>query len=108
MKETGRNDVTALPYGINTVSLLAFIFLVMGPVYQTTKDANLAWHVGIFACFLNGAFEVVCAFFGSWIRRNTPRAALLSALAGIAITFIAWVLFFKSLRILPSPWFRCC
>jgi AGZA family xanthine/uracil permease-like MFS transporter len=89
MKETGRNDVTALPYGINTVSLLAFIFLVMGPVYQTTKDANLAWRVGIFACFLNGAFEVVCAFFGSWIRRNTPRAALLSALAGIAITFIA-------------------
>jgi len=89
MKETGRDDVTALPYGINTVSLLAFIFLVMGPVYQATKDSNLAWHVGIFACFLNGVFEVACAFFGNWIRRNTPRAALLSALAGIAITFIA-------------------
>jgi adenine/guanine/hypoxanthine permease len=100
MKETGRTDVTALPYGINTVSLLAFIFLVMGPVYQATKDANLAWHVGIFACFLNGVFEVVCAFFGNWIRRNTPRAALLSALAGIAITFIAMGFVFQ---IFASP-----
>jgi AGZA family xanthine/uracil permease-like MFS transporter len=100
MKETGRNDVTALPYGINTVSLLAFIFLVMGPVYQSTGNADLAWHAGVFACFLNGLFELVCAFFGNWIRRHTPRAALLSALAGIAITFIAMGFVFQ---IFASP-----
>jgi AGZA family xanthine/uracil permease-like MFS transporter len=100
MRTTGRNDVTALPYGINTVSLMAFIFLVMGPVYQATKDADLAWNVGIFACFLNGIFEVVCAFFGDWIRRHTPRAALLSALAGIAVTFIAMGFVFQ---IFASP-----
>src|SRR5262245_15221511 len=47
MRQTGRTDVTALPYGINTVSLMAFIFLVMGPVYQATKDVDLAWNVGI-------------------------------------------------------------
>ncbi len=29
---TGRRDVTALPYGINTVSLFAYVFLVMLPV----------------------------------------------------------------------------
>src|SRR5689334_20386823 len=28
-RQTGRQDVTALPYGINTVSLFAFIFLIM-------------------------------------------------------------------------------
>jgi AGZA family xanthine/uracil permease-like MFS transporter len=89
MRTTGRTDVTALPYGINTVSLLAFVFLVMGPIYQSTKDAQLAWHVGLFACLLNGLFELACAFVGDWVRRHTPRAALLSALAGIAITFIA-------------------
>jgi adenine/guanine/hypoxanthine permease len=100
MRATGRTDVTALPYGINTVSLMAFIFLVMGPVYQSTKDADLAWNVGIFACFLNGIFEVVCAFFGDWIRRHTPRAALLSALAGIAVTFIAMGFVFQ---IFASP-----
>ena len=31
-RATGRHDVTALPYGINTVSLFAFVFLVMLPV----------------------------------------------------------------------------
>lgn len=89
MRKTGRTDVTALPYGINTVSLLAFVFLVMGPIYQSTHDANLAWQAGIFACCLNGLMEIVCAFFGDWVRSHTPRAALLSALAGIAITFIS-------------------
>ena len=44
MRQTGRTDVTALPYGINTPSLFAYIFLVMGPVYQETRDPTLAWH----------------------------------------------------------------
>src|SRR5437879_5744701 len=34
--QTGRSDVTALPYGINTPSVVAFIFLIMGPIYQQT------------------------------------------------------------------------
>jgi AGZA family xanthine/uracil permease-like MFS transporter len=89
MQATGRTDVTALPYGINTVSLLAFVFLVMGPIYRATNNPELAWQAGTFGCFLNGLMEVVCAFFGDWVRRHTPRAALLSALAGIAITFIS-------------------
>ena len=41
-RRTLRRDVTALPYGINTVSLFAFIFFVMFPVYQDTKDPELA------------------------------------------------------------------
>lgn len=88
-KGTGRDDVTALPYGINTVSLIAFITFIMGPVYQRTKDADLAWKAGLFACFISGVMEIIGAFVGDWLRRNSPRAALLSSLAGIAITFIA-------------------
>src|SRR5689334_10936388 len=38
-----RKNVTALPFGINTVSLLAFVYLVMGPVYSETGDSDLAW-----------------------------------------------------------------
>ncbi|HAM70768.1 MAG TPA: permease [Verrucomicrobiales bacterium] len=86
---TGRSDVTALPYGINTPSVMAFLFLVMGPVYQETKDPEAAWRAGLLACFLSGVMEIVGAFCGDWLRRHTPRAALLSALAGIAMTFIA-------------------
>jgi AGZA family xanthine/uracil permease-like MFS transporter len=89
MAKTGRDDITALPYGINTVSLVTYVFLIMGPVYQQTNDPELTWRVGLFACLISGIMEVAGAFVGDWIRRHTPRAALLSALAGIAITFIA-------------------
>ena len=94
-QETRRKDVTALPYGINTVSLLAFIFFVMHPVYLETGDADLAWKVGLLACFLSGVIELLGAFVAERIRRVTPRAALLSALAGIAITFISMDFLFR-------------
>ncbi len=86
---TGRSDVTALPYGINTPSLVTFLFVVMAPVYQQTGDADLAWRVGLFACVISGLVEFSGAFVADYLRRWTPRAALLSALAGIAITFIS-------------------
>src|SRR5262249_59709087 len=57
------------------------------PIYQETKDPVWAWKVGLVACFLNGVIEILCAFVAESVRRVTPRAALLSALAGIAITF---------------------
>jgi AGZA family xanthine/uracil permease-like MFS transporter len=88
-RETGREDVTALPYGINTVTLFAFVFFIMVPIYQETKDPVWAWKVGLVACFLNGVIEIIGAFIAESVRRVTPRAALLSALAGIAITFIS-------------------
>ncbi len=88
-KREKRDDITALPYGINTVSLIAFIFLIMAPLYEETKNTKLVWQAGIFACFLSGIIEIIGAFAGNWLRKVTPRAALLSALAGIAITFIA-------------------
>jgi len=48
----GRDDVTALPYGINTVSLFAFVFFVMLPVKISTGSAEAAWRAGIAACFV--------------------------------------------------------
>ena len=99
-KASGRDDVTALPYGINTPSLLAFLFLIMGPIYQETKDPNLVWQAGIFACLMSGVLETAGAFLGEWLRRHTPRAALLASLAGIALTFIALGFIFQ---IFASP-----
>jgi AGZA family xanthine/uracil permease-like MFS transporter len=37
---TGRQDVTALPYGINTVSLFAYVFLVMLPVKLAARQTS--------------------------------------------------------------------
>jgi AGZA family xanthine/uracil permease-like MFS transporter len=95
--QTGRSDVCALPYGINTVSLFAYVFLVMLPVKlaaiesgeSPAQAAETAWRVGLAACLISGLIETAGAFVGDWIRRVTPRAALLSTLAGIAISFIA-------------------
>jgi AGZA family xanthine/uracil permease-like MFS transporter len=84
-----------LPYGINTVSLFAFVFFIMLPIVQETKDPIWAWKVGLVACFLNGVIEIAGAFIAETVRRATPRAALLSALGGIAITFISMDFTFK-------------
>ena len=100
MRREQRLDVTALPYGINTPSLIAYVFIVMAPVYQQTRDANLAWQAGLVACIGSGIIECAGAFVGDWLRRNTPRAALLAALGGIAITFIAMGFIFQ---IFASP-----
>jgi AGZA family xanthine/uracil permease-like MFS transporter len=94
---TGRRDVTALPYGINTVSLFAYVFLVMLPVKleamtrgaSDTDAARIAWQVGLGACLISGVIELAGSFVAERVRRVTPRAALLSTLAGIAISFIA-------------------
>ncbi|UCF06406.1 MAG: NCS2 family permease [bacterium] len=85
----GRRDVTALPYGINTVSLFAYLIFIMGPVYRQTGSYEMAWKVGLLACFGSGVIEFGGAFVVDILRRITPRAALLATLAGIAITFIS-------------------
>ena len=84
-----RTDVTALPYGINTVSLFAYLIFIMGPVYRETGSYEMAWKVGLLACFGSGIIEFAGAFCVDILRRITPRAALLATLAGIAITFIS-------------------
>ncbi len=92
---TGRADVTALPFGINTPSVFAYVFLVMLPVYVASdglpeaERAHRAWQAGLMACFCSGVIEALGAVIGPWVRRNTPRAALLAALSGIALTFIS-------------------
>jgi AGZA family xanthine/uracil permease-like MFS transporter len=86
--KTGRDDVTAIPFGINTPTIFAYIFLIMGPVYARTHDATLAYHAGIFASLLSGVVQTVGAFCTDWLRRYTPRAALLCPLAGLALAYL--------------------
>ena len=92
-----RSDRTALPYGINTVSLFAYVFLVMLPVKLTAlgqglSDAEavrLSWQAGLMACLGSGVIESAGAWCVAGLRRWLPRAALLSTLAGIALGYIA-------------------
>ena len=101
-RASGRDDVTALPYGINTPSLFAYIFLVMLPAKLAAEAAGaadpsrVAWQAGLIACLGSGLIEFGGAFVAERIRRVTPRAALLSTLAGIALTFIAIGFLFRT------------
>ena len=83
-----RNDVTAIPFGINTPTIFAYISLIMLPVYERTHDANLAWQMGIFASLVSGIVQSASAFCIDWLRRTTPLAALLCPLAGLAMAFL--------------------
>jgi AGZA family xanthine/uracil permease-like MFS transporter len=101
-RATGRSDVCALPYGINTVSLFAFVFLVMLPAKLAAEAAGaadpalVAWQAGLAACVGSGLIELSGALFAEKLRKATPRAALLGTLAGIALTFISIGFLFRA------------
>src|SRR5690349_2361273 len=92
---TGRTDVCALPYGINTVSLFAHVFFIMLPAKMlataagAADPARIAWQAGLFATLSAGIIELAAAPIAERVRKATPRAALLSTLAGIALSFIS-------------------
>ena len=100
MRQTGRDDVTAMPFGIDTPSLFGIVFGVLGPALAVTRDPILAWKIGMGVTVLMGAVKLVLAFAGDWVRAVVPRAALLGSIAGVAVLLIA---FLPSLRIFADP-----
>jgi AGZA family xanthine/uracil permease-like MFS transporter len=64
-------------------------FVIMLPIYLQTGDPLRAWEAGLAWAFIIGLIVLLGAFVGPYIRRFTPRAALLGALAGISIAFIS-------------------
>lgn len=98
----GRSDVCALPYGINTVSLFAHVFLVMLPAKLAATAAGaedpslIAWQAGLVATVGSGLIEAGGAFVAERLRRSTPRAALLATLSGIALGFISLGFLFRT------------
>ena len=88
-RRENRSDVTALPYGPSVPHLFIVVFVVMLPVYLATDDPMQAWQAGLAWAFLIGVIVMIGAFVGPYIRKLTPRAAMLGTLAGISITFIS-------------------
>ena len=100
-KREGRSDVTALPYGPSVPHMFIVVFVVMLPVYLKTKDPIAAWQAGLAWAFVIGIIIFAGAFVGPTVRKYTPRAAMLGALAGISIAFIALRPAFQSWQV---PW----
>ncbi|MGA3003978.1 MAG: hypothetical protein ABSE20_19860 [Acetobacteraceae bacterium] len=88
-KDTGRTDVCALPSGISVPHMFVVTFVVMLPIMLATKDPIQAWEAGLTWVFVQSFVLMAGGFIGPYIRKITPRAALLGSLAGISITFIS-------------------
>ncbi len=89
--KTGRNDVTAMPLGIDTPSLFAFLFGVIGPAHIATGDPILAWKISMAVVVIVGLTKIGGSFLGPMIQRAVPRAGLLGPIAGVALLLIAFL-----------------
>ncbi|WP_034511223.1 hypothetical protein [Blastococcus sp. URHD0036] len=88
-RRENRTDVTALPYGPSVPHMFIVVFVIMLPIYLETDSFLRAWEAGLAWAFVIGIIVLIGAFVGPYIRRVTPRAAMLGTLAGISLTFIA-------------------
>ncbi len=105
-KRLGR-PVTAMPLGIDTPSLFAVCFMILGPLFATYSKtmpaeaaADRAWKAGMALMVISGVLKLALAPFGNAVRRALPRAALLGPLAGVAVCLIA---FLPMLEIFEHP-----
>ena len=87
--KSGRDDVTAMPYGPSVPHMFIVTLVIMLPTYLKTHSFLKAWEAGLAWAFIIGVIILIGAFVGPFVRRVTPRAAMLGALAGISLTFIA-------------------
>jgi AGZA family xanthine/uracil permease-like MFS transporter len=101
-RRENRSDVCALPFGLNTPTLIAYVFLVMAPAKQIAiahgaPDPDVvAWRVGLVACVGSGMIEFFGAFVAERIRSITPRAALLASLSGAGLAFLTMNFMFST------------
>ncbi|HEY1412523.1 MAG TPA: hypothetical protein VGF36_10290, partial [Rhodopila sp.] len=107
-RRSGRNDVTAMPFGLDTPSTIGMVLLVLGPEFLKFRAAGLdpsaagleTWYLGMAATVTMGLSKFVMAFAGRTLRRLVPQAGLLGSLAGIALMLIG---FFPMIELLQAP-----
>jgi AGZA family xanthine/uracil permease-like MFS transporter len=88
-QQTGRNDVCALPSGVSVPHMFIVTFVIMLPITLKTGDPVKGWSAGLVWVFFQSFILVIGGFIAPYIRKITPRAALLGTLAGVSVTFIA-------------------
>ena len=88
-QKTGRNDVAALPSGVSVPHMFIVTFVIMLPILLKTKDPIKAWEAGTTWVFIQSFILMAGGFIAPYVRKITPRAALLGTLAGVSIAFIS-------------------
>src|SRR6476659_7835460 len=85
--KTGRGDVCALPSGVSVPHMFIVTFVIMLPITLRTNDPIKGWEAGLVWVFFQSFILMIGGFIAPYIRRITPRAALLGTLAGVSVTF---------------------
>jgi adenine/guanine/hypoxanthine permease len=88
-KRTGRTDVCALPSGVSVPHMFIVTFVIMLPIAIKTGDPMKGWSAGLVWVFFQSFILMIGGFVAPYIRKITPRAALLGTLAGVSVTFIS-------------------
>ncbi len=88
-KSTGRTDVCALPSGVSVPHMFVVTFVIMLPITIKTGDPIKGWEAGLTWVFIQSFVLMIGGYLGPYIRKVTPRAALLGTLAGVSIAFIS-------------------
>lgn len=88
-QKTGRTDVCALPSGVSVPHMFIVTFVIMLPITIKTGDPLKGWSAGLVWVFFQSFILMIGGFSAPFIRKITPRAALLGTLAGVSVTFIA-------------------
>jgi adenine/guanine/hypoxanthine permease len=107
-RRTGRPDVTAMPFGLDTPSTIGMGLLVLGPAFVKFRAAGLepisagleTWYLGMAATATMGGVKLILAFAGRGVQRLIPQAGLLGSLAGIALMLIG---FLPMVELLGTP-----
>ncbi|MGJ4883325.1 MULTISPECIES: regulator [unclassified Bradyrhizobium] len=88
-QKTGRSDVCALPSGVSVPHMFIVTFVIMLPITLKTGDPLKGWSAGLVWVFFQSFILMIGGFVAPYIRKITPRAALLGTLAGVSVTFIS-------------------
>src|SRR6201987_5821312 len=88
-QKTGGRDVCAPPPGLPVPQMFICTLGIMLPIRLKTGDPMKGWSAGLVWVFFQSFILMIGGFIAPFIRKITPRAALLGTLAGVSLTFIA-------------------
>ena len=103
---TGRDDVTAMPLGLDAPTSIGMALLVLGPAFAGFKQsgmdeataAHATWQLGMASLMVMGVLKFVLSFAGEAVTRLVPRAGLLGSIAGIALVLMGFLPLVEALR----------
>ena len=98
-KKTGRDDVTAMPLGLDTPSTIGIALAVLGPAFLAMKGqgmdersaAMMTWYIGMATMVMIGVVKFALSFVGGWVQKIIPEAGMLGSLAGIGLVLLGFL-----------------